>query len=148
MTTIAFNPARFRSRFSFSPVFDEVFNDLMSGSISGKGSALLAPVNIMETENGFQIQFAVPGFKKEDFKIEVNDLLLTVSAEVESKTEEENNRFTRREFKRSAFKRSFNLPENIDKEAMKATYTDGILVLDLARKTEVQPNNAITIQVN
>lgn len=148
MTTIAFNPARFRNRFSFSPVFDEVFNDLMSGSISGKGSALLAPVNIMETENGFQIQFAVPGFKKEDFKIEVNDLLLTVSAEVESKTEEENNRFTRREFKRSAFKRSFNLPENIDKEAMKATYTDGILVLDLARKTEVQPNNAITIQVN
>lgn len=129
-------------------MFDEVFNDLMSGSISGKGSALLAPVNIMETENGFQIQFAVPGFKKEDFKIEVNDLLLTVSAEVESKTEEENNRFTRREFKRSAFKRSFNLPENIDKEAMKATYTDGILVLDLARKTEVQPNNAITIQVN
>lgn len=93
-------------------------------------------VNIFENETAFTIQMAAPGFKKEDFNIDLNNNRLTVSAKIESNTEESKPNFTLREFNYSSFSRSFNLPKNAEKHTIKASYTDGILEILLAKKEE------------
>lgn len=96
-------------------------------------------VNIKEQDKAFNVELAVPGLKKEDFKIELDKDVLTVSAEVsnESKNEEEGV-YSRREFKYASFKRVFTLPKAIDKEQIIASYTDGVLNLTLPKlETEI-----------
>ena len=96
-------------------------------------------VNIKEQDKSFNVELAVPGMKKEDFKIELDKDVLTVSAEVsnESKNEEEGV-YSRREFKYASFKRVFTLPKAIDKEQIIASYTDGVLNLTLPKlETEI-----------
>lgn len=114
--------------------FDSFFND--SSSLSNfKTSAMNRPsVNVSEDENGFEIEMAVPGFKKDDFKINLEDSLLTIS--VDKEEEKEDKRYNRREFSYTAFSRSFTLPEAIDDEKVSAEYTDGILKISIAKKEE------------
>ena len=78
-------------------------------------------VNIKENEKDFELELAVPGRKKEDFQIEVNENVLTISSETKSEENVDNENFTRREFSYTSFKRAFTLPETIDEEHIKAT---------------------------
>jgi HSP20 family protein len=93
-------------------------------------------VNISETDTAYDIELAVPGFKKEDFKLKVEDDVLTISAEgkTEEKIEEKN--YSRREYHYSSFQRSFRLPDNAKDDDMKAGYTDGMLKLTIPKTTE------------
>ena len=95
-------------------------------------------VNIKETEEGYGLEVAAPGFAKEDFKIDLDHDLLTISVEKENKTEEEKNGYTRREFNYASFKRSFTLPETVDREKIQASYTNGILNVGLPKKEQEQ----------
>ena len=97
----------------------------------------LPAVNVRDTADKFQFEMAVPGFNKDDFKITIDDGALTVSAEVNSETKEEDENYTRQEFSCSSFTRTFNLPENVKEDNISATYTDGLLKIDL-KKTEKQ----------
>jgi HSP20 family protein len=122
----------------FTPnLFRDVFNRSMD-------SWQVPAVNIKETDRDYQLELAVPGKKKEDFKIEIDGNILTISSEERKEREErEEGRYTRREFSYSSFKRSFTLPAGvIDSENIKATYDKGVLIVSLAKK-EVKPHKPV-----
>jgi HSP20 family protein len=107
----------------------------------------LPAVNIKENGKQFDIEFAAPGFKKADFKINVEENILTVSAEKEEETKEEKDHFTRREFSYNSFSRSFSLPQIVNADKIDAKYNDGILKLSVPKKeeTKIQPKKQITV---
>ena len=93
-------------------------------------------VNIKEKKKHFQIELAVPGYQKDDFKISIDDRILTISAETEKNSEQEEENYTRMEFSQSSFSRSFRLPENVSEDAVDAKYQDGLLKVTLAKNGE------------
>lgn len=105
------------------------------------------PVNIKETENDYVLELVAPGFQKEDFKINLDNNTLTISAEKKEETENQNEKFIRKEYKQQSFSRSFTIDENIDAENISAKYVNGVLTLNLAKKQEVKPQiKEISIQ--
>lgn len=102
-------------------------------------SRSLPAVNISEDDKGFNIDVVAPGFKKEDFKVNVDDDVLTISAETKSETNEggDKKQYSRREYSYSSFTRSFRLPENAKDDSISASYTDGVLRL-MVPKSEQQ----------
>jgi HSP20 family protein len=99
----------------------------------------LPAVNIRETKDNFELEVAAPGFKKEDFKISTENGLMLISAETSSEQKEEQENYTRKEFSKTAFTRTFKLPENVAEEKIKASYKDGLLVIDLKKSGKVLP---------
>jgi HSP20 family protein len=95
-------------------------------------------VNIIETKDNYELEFNVPGRNKEDFKITVDKNVLTVSYEKKEEQKDESKKFIKKEFSSRSFKRSFNLDEKINAEAINAKYENGILTLTLPIKEEVK----------
>ena len=97
----------------------------------------LPSVNISEDDKCFCVDVVAPGFKKEDFKVNIDDDILTISAETKTENgdENKNKQYSRREYSYSSFTRSFRLPENAKDDKVAASYKDGILKLDIP-KTE------------
>lgn len=93
----------------------------------------LPAVNVKETEKNYKIELAAPGFKKGDFKIDIEDGVLSISAETEQEKDTEEENYTRKEFSRSSFIRSFSLPDNAKEEDIKASYEDGMLKIVLGK---------------
>ena len=108
----------------------------------------LPKVNIKETPESFEVQMAVPGLKKDNFNISVENEELLISAEIEENKEETNEEYTRREFGYASFRRSFILPETVDGDKIKANYEDGILNVVLPKKEEAKPKPARTIKIS
>jgi len=108
----------------------------------------LPAVNIKETEKDFSIEFAAPGFNKTDFKINIETSVLTISAEKKEEKNEENSRFTRKEFAYNSFSRSFTLPQSVNTEHIDAKYTDGILKLQIPKKEETKSSAKKEIKVS
>lgn len=127
------------------PVFEEFFkpwNDWFEkSSLFGKMTTV-PPVNIIENEDRYVLSLSVPGMKKDDFKIALEGLILTISTEAEEEKEETEERFTRREYNFYSFSRSFTLPEDVKPEYIEAKYEDGLLKIVLPRKEEVKPMTA------
>lgn len=122
----------------FPSLMSELFKPDWFGGLENYKTDI-PPVNIKENEKDFELELAVPGRKKEDFNIEIDENVLTISSE--SKTEENvmDENYTRREFGYSSFKRAFTLPETIDEAKIKATYVDGLLKFTLPKKKEALP---------
>jgi HSP20 family protein len=97
------------------------------------------PVNIKETENDYVLEVVAPGFQKDDFKINLDNNTLTISADKKEETENNNENFIRKEFKQQSFSRSFTIDEKTDAENISAKYVNGVLTLNLAKKQEVKP---------
>lgn len=95
-------------------------------------------VNISEKEDAYQVSMAVPGLKKEDFKIDVEGNMLTIKSEKQEENQEENERFSRQEYSYSSFERCFTLPNEINKEKIEAGYKDGILNIELPKKEKAK----------
>ena len=132
-------------------VFDDMFkNDWLGGTthVNTVGTSIPA-VNVQETEDDFVVAVAVPGKKKEDFNIELDNDVLTISSETKKENEvtEKEGRFTRKEFNYSSFKRAFSLPETVHGEKISASYNNGVLEIHLPKKEEakVQPKRMIEI---
>lgn len=96
--------------------------------------ATVPAVNIVENDNAYAVEMAAPGMKKDDFKVELDNNLLTISYEKEVDHEDTNDKFTKREFNYQSFRRSFTLPESADANKIKANYKDGLLKLDIPKK--------------
>lgn len=94
--------------------------------------------NIIERPDSFELHLAAPGLKKNDFKIHLDNNMLTISSEIENEKEEEGTNFTRREYHFGSFSRSFTLPKSIDFEKIKADYENGILKVMLPKKEEAR----------
>lgn len=104
-------------------------------------------VNVKETDKNFEIEVAAPGMSKKDFKITAENGMLNISSEKEEEKEQKEKNYTRREFSYSSFSRSFALPENTNEEDIKASYEDGVLKLEVAKKVLVQPKAKKAIEV-
>jgi HSP20 family protein len=133
-------------------LIDRFFNDdLFDWSLQNfsNTNSNLPAVNIKEKDDAFEIEMAAPGFNKEDFKIELNNNLLSISSEKKTENEtKENERFTRREFSYQSFMRSFTLPNSIEGEKINAKYENGILNIHIPKKDEakVKPVKQIEIK--
>jgi len=118
-------------------LFDDFFrpwNDWFDTS-GIMGRTLNVPaVNIAESKDDFNLSLAIPGMKKNDFKIDVNGNMLTISCEKEEKKEEKEEMYSRKEYNYSSFSRSFTLPEDVNKEKIDAHYENGVLKLSLPKK--------------
>ena len=132
---------------SFDSVFDELFNGF-PGTWSGQRNANHSPaVNIHETKDAWHLELVAPGNKKEDFKIQLEKGLLTISFEKQEETNSDDYKTIRREFATSSFKRSFSVDEKINTENIQAKYENGILKVLLPKKEDTaQPGKQIEIQ--
>ena len=105
-------------------------------------------VNIIENGDYYRVEVAAPGLKKDDFKIELDNNVLTISSEFESKQEKKEENFTRREFNYGSFQRSFTLPEDVvDTEKINAKYNEGVLNIMIPKREEVKPKPVRTIKI-
>ena len=132
-------------------VFDDFFKPwnewFDNGGFFGKTMNVPA-VNITEHTNEFLVSLAAPGLKKDDFNIDVDGNMLTISSEKEENKEEKDKKFTRKEYNYTSFSRSFTLPDEIAKDKIIAKYEDGVLKLTLPRKEEAKKLTAKHIPVN
>ena len=130
------------------PVFTSLIDDLFLNQDWSHIHRDVPAVNILEVDDRFTIELAAPGKKKEDFTIELEDGLLTISSEVESKSTETGTSYTRKEFGFSSFRRSFNIPDTVLSDKIHAHYKDGILTVSLPKKEEAlpQPKKIISIK--
>lgn len=103
-------------------------------------------VNIVENENNFELQFSVPGYKKEQFKVNNENKRLTVKAMVEQ-TESKANYF-KQEFETYSFERSFVLPDDVVNEAIEARYENGILNVIIPKKEKQNEEEKFEIAIN
>ena len=132
-------------------VLDDMFkNDWLGGTtgVNRVGTSIPA-VNIQETEDNFIVEVAAPGKSREDFQIELDNDMLTISSEDrrENEVQENNGKYTRKEFSYSTFKRSFSLPESVDNEKIGSSYKNGVLEINLPKREEAktQPKRMIEI---
>lgn len=125
-----------------SVFFPSLMNDFIKPDWFGgteNWNSNLPAVNIKDNEKGFELELAVPGLKKDDFKVEVDNDILTISSEVASENKEAKDNYTRKEFSFASFKRAFTLPETVDGTKIDAAYENGVLKLTLPKKDEALP---------
>ena len=130
----------------FPSLVDELFNQerrVRTSSISSTTPA----VNIIEKDIQFMIELAAPGNKKEDFEIEIEDGILSISSSNKEDNTSEKETFTRQEFSYNSFRRSFTIPDSVDVSSIEATYNEGVLLIKLLKLEEAlpQPKKLITI---
>ena len=104
-------------------------------------------VNIMEMDTHFEIELAIPGKNKNDFEIEIEDGLLSISSSFNKEQKEDNSKLTRIEFDYNSFKRTFSIPESVDSSKIEATYKGGILKISLSKRDEALPEPKKLIKV-
>jgi HSP20 family protein len=127
--------------FYMGSIFDDDFFPVMSNNTSS-----MPAVNIKEDDKRFMLDLAVPGIDKKDLKIDINEDVLTISSETKNESEENKDGYKRKEFSYISFCRSFQIPENVNREKIEANYKDGILSVSLPKFEEEK--NKISRQVN
>lgn len=123
-----------------------IFNDFMGSDWIEKMNSS-TPINIMETDTDYKVEIAAPGLTKEDFSVKVtNDNLMIVTVEQHSRSEEKDKkgRYLRREFSYSQFQQNLILPDNADKEKIQARMSNGVLDIDIPKKTPDKVEPAVT----
>lgn len=116
-------------------------NELFTKTLS------VPPANIIEDEKGFKLELSVPGFKKEDFDINIEQGALIIRSEKKEESNKEEKNYSRKEFSYSSFSRSFQLPDNINENNISAKYDNGVLQLTIPKKeiAEAKPKKQIKI---
>ena len=128
----------------FPSLINEFFNDDFGMNFLNRSHSVPS-VNSLENTDSFEIDLAVPGMKKEDFTIELNDKVLLISSETSNTME--NDKMRLNEFNFSSFQRSFRVPDSVDQDKIKANYKNGILKIKLPKRKESisKPNRVINI---
>ena len=121
---------------NINQAFDELFNGIPTFETTQNNWNQI-PVNIHETKEAYHLEVLAPGRKKEEFKVEVNKDLLSISYEHTQKTEDDNYKTLRREFKFKSFKRTFTVDNTINTDKIEAKYEEGVLKLLLPKKEEL-----------
>ena len=123
----------------FLPSFDDDMfgKDFLRDFFDFETNPSVPDVNVKETKNQYTIEVAAPGMDKKDFNVDIQNNMLVISSEKESKDEDkEDENFLRREFSYTSFRRSFSIPETVDAENIKARYDNGVLYVELPKKKE------------
>lgn len=133
-------------------LFPSIVNDLLGpdwfGGTNWLPNTSTPAVNVRETESDYRLELVVPGFQKDEIQLEVDHDVLKISARHQEEKNEENERYTRREFSMSSFQRSFQLPETVNDEGISADYREGILHVTLPKREEAMPKPKRLISLN
>ncbi len=141
-------PTLRKERRLFPSIVDEFFGkDYMPDLFDFQTGINLPSVNIIEGKDDYKIEVAAPGLDKNDFSVSLDNNVLTISSEKEDKQEENNERYMRREFSYTSFKRSFSLPQSVDVNSIAATHNNGVLTITVPKREEakVKPTRSIEI---
>ena len=135
---------KYKNNNVFPSLINEFFNDDFGMNFINRSHSVPS-VNSLENNDSFEIDLAVPGMKKEDFTIELNDKVLVISSETSNTIE--NDKMRLNEFNFSSFHRSFRVPDSVDQDKIKANYKNGILKIKLPKRKESisKPNRVINI---
>ena len=128
----------------------EVFNDFFNTVNLPKANATAPAINVLESEDKYQVEVAAPGMTKEDFDVNINDEGdLTIKMENKHETTDENKKahYLRREFSYSKYEQTLILPDDVDKENIAARVADGVLTIDLPKIVQKQVKVARQITV-
>jgi HSP20 family protein len=137
MTLVKFNTDKRNN--SLMPGFNDVFESIFNDNFFADRMVTRVPaVNISESTENYHIELAAPGLKKQDFKINVDNDVLTISVEQQTEQNNSNRKYNKREYSYSSFVRSFTLPDIADHSRIDATYEDGVLKIDVAKKEEAK----------
>lgn len=135
-----------RNEVLFPALMNEILRPDWFGGTQNTRTSIPA-VNIKENEKDYSLELFVPGRAKEDFGIEIDDAVLTISSEIKESHAGSEENFTRREFTITSFKRAFTLPEIVATDKIEATYENGILKFKLPKKEEALPKPKRTIEL-
>lgn len=143
-------------RENYLPSWSGFFNDFLSRDWYDWSNQNFSPtnttipsVNIKETENEFVVDMAAPGMDKEDFRINLNNNLLTISSEKQAESKQsEGKNFSRCEFSYQSFSRAFTLPAIVETDKITAKYENGILHVTIPKKDEARPKPLKQIKVS
>lgn len=131
----------------FDRFLENAFLNWSNENYSSTNTTLPA-VNIKEDKDGFEVEMSAPGFEKSDFKIELNNNILTISSEKKFENEtKEDKQFLLREFSYQSFHRSFTLPEIVESDKITAQYQNGILSIYIPKKEEAKPKPVKRIEI-
>jgi HSP20 family protein len=138
MTLVKLNRKPFERNFnSFVDDFFTELPDLFRNEAEPQWKGFV-PVNILETEKGYSLEVVAPGFEKTDFKVNLDQQVLTISAEKKEEVKEENKKQIRKEYNYRSFKRVFTIDEKIEANSIEAQYVNGVLTLNLPKKETVK----------
>ncbi|HET6227454.1 MAG TPA: Hsp20/alpha crystallin family protein [Bacteroidia bacterium] len=141
MTLIKWNkPANgLEKRTPFVKPFEDFFSEFFNSDLMQREYASFVPsVNIKENTSNYSIEVNAPGFNKADFKVQISDGVLSISAEHENENTKTSDNFVRKEFNYGSFSRNFTLGDLVNEDKIAATYENGILKLELPKKESKQ----------
>ncbi len=126
------------------PMFPSLFNDFFNrdwidfnNRNFSTTQTTIPSVNVVESDDKFELEVAAPGFEKKDFKVELNHNVLTISSDKKEEREEgDGKQYTRKEFSYLSFCRSFTIPDTINHEKIEARYENGILKVLIPKKED------------
>lgn len=123
----------------------DVFNDLFNNDWMVRANATAPAINVIEGEHEYKVEVAAPGMKKDDFNIKIdeeNQLIVSMEKKQESNEEKKNGRYLRREFSYTKFQQTMILPDNADKDKIAAKMENGVLTIDIPKKSEEEIKKA------
>lgn len=137
-----------RNRTTLPNLLDEFFGNEPTNFFKASSEYTMPSVNITENKDEFIIDFAAPGLKKDDFKINLHNDVLKISSEKKENKENKDEKEVRREFFYSSFERTFILPDGVDADKIAASYKDGILKVVIPKKEEAKEKPLRTIKIS
>jgi len=135
-------------KMAHQPRFSDIFDSMLDKGFDFSkqaGNGWRPGTNILENDHSYILEFAVPGMKKSDFKVNLEANVLTVSGETEENKENEVLNYSRKEFVVASFSRQFTVPKNVNADDIKADYKNGILTVKLPKKEVVKVTKEIKI---
>mgnify|MGYP002345712446 CR=1 FL=1 len=137
-----------KDRTFFPGIVDEFFGrDFLPNFFEFQTGINMPSVNIIEGKEDFRIEVAAPGLEKGDFKINLENNVLTISSEKEEKNEEKEERYMRREFSYTSFRRSFSLPQTVEADKIAANHNNGVLTITIPKREEAKVKPAKQIEI-
>lgn len=129
MAIVRYRPVnRELSNRRFSDLLDDFFTDAVSSS-----NAFVPAIDVSETDDQFLVTVELPGMKKENIDVSLENNLLSISGERKQEDETENVKYHRVESRYGSFTRTIQLPDNVDNDSVSATYSDGVLNISIAK---------------
>jgi len=132
----------------FGNIFDDLFDRSISDIVGTDFTSETPSVNIIETDDAFDIEVAAPGLAKSDFDVSIDKDHLIISAEHQSDGGDDVPNYKRREYDYKKFTRKFRLPNTVDKESINARYNLGILTVSVAKTAEAKDQSPRTIKID
>ncbi|HEU5290163.1 MAG TPA: Hsp20/alpha crystallin family protein [Cyclobacteriaceae bacterium] len=135
------------SDFFGTSLVDREFFNLDSEFFPSRLGINVPTANVTETPKEYKVELAAPGLERKDFNVEVDNHILTISAEKEEEKKEKDGAYSRREYSFNSFCRSFPLPENVKEGNIDAKYENGVLKVSIpkAKETPVKPAHKVAV---